>query len=68
MTMEDFYKKFANLRIDDRFIAHHFIKDGLAHSLTLADLYKLIDSQNDIRRNAQVEIDEYLRIVTTILK
>lgn len=59
MKKEEFYRKYANLQIDKRFIALDFIKYGM---MSLNDVYTRISKADEQRRSLELEIESLLKV------
>ncbi len=68
MNKEEFYRKYANLALEKRMESKTFIKNGTAHSLTMLDIYKLINGLDEERMRIEIEIQKYLDSVKIYLK
>lgn len=62
LTFQNFLQWFSNLPLEKRSWHIQFKKDGLAHDITLHDLYVLMDQAETERRKAVVELGELLKI------
>ena len=63
----EFYRWYANLAIEKRFIGFFKNEKGLASSFSASDLYKELQAFEDMKRKADVEIDRLMEIAAQMM-